>query len=83
MTTFWLEKHFATAIGIVFSIIVFAANLIFIYIKENSRFNDDFLIVAGFISLAFFTSWIIGRVFHSIVRFYINNAENLNKKFKE
>ncbi len=83
MTTFWLKKHFASAIGILFSIIVFAANLIFIYIKENGRFNDDFLIVAGFISLAFFTSWIIGRIFHSIIRFYINNTESLNKKFKE
>jgi len=83
MTTFWLKKHLSGIIGIGLSIIVFAANLIFIYFKENGRFNDDFLIVAGFITLAFFISWIIGRIIHALIRFYINNVENINQKLKE
>ncbi len=76
MTAFWLKKHFALAVGFFISIPIFAANLIFIYVKENGRFNDDFLIVAGFITLAFFISWIIGRIIHSAIRFYINNTKN-------
>ncbi len=83
MVTFWLKKHFVVAFGFLLSVLIFAANIIFIYFKENRRFNDDFLIVAGFITLSFFISWLIGRIIHSVIRYYINNSHNINKKFKE
>lgn len=83
MIASWFKKQLAIIIGFFISVLVFVANMIFIYLKENGRFNDDFLIVAGFISIAFFVSWIIGRVFHALIRYYINNAESINKKFKE
>jgi len=73
MTLFWLKKQLSLLIGFGLSIIVFIANMLFIYFKENGRFNDDFLIVAGFIASAFLISWILGRIFHSVIRYYINN----------
>jgi len=67
-TIIWKNKWGAILYGIIFSIAIFIFHFLIIAYYRSWHFNDDYFGIAGMFSGIILGAWLLGRLFHSIIR---------------
>ncbi len=67
-TIIWANKWGAVLYGIIIAIILFILHLLIVVANKNWNFNDDYFGLAGIVAGVFLASWLLGRLFHKLIR---------------